>query len=76
MDFQNEQPISLSEALTVEPLATVHPNLSTTTVAKWCKAGLRSVAGRVVRLEARKLGGRWATSRQAVERFLNALNAG
>jgi hypothetical protein len=38
------------------------------TLARWRQAGIRGV-----RLEAIRLGGRWATSLEAVDRFITAL---
>lgn len=41
-----------------------------TTVFRWTKKGVRGV-----RLEATRVGGRWYTSDEAVDRFLARLNA-
>jgi len=40
---------------------------------RWRKGALKKAPG--VRLEARRLGGKWVTSLEAVERFSNALTA-
>jgi hypothetical protein len=42
------------------------------TIFRWATAGVRSAAG-IVRLEAMRLGGRWLTSVEALERFAAAL---
>jgi len=50
----------------------VHPG----TLGRWCLSGARLADGRVVRLDhIRMPGGRLATSRAAVLRFLSALQA-
>ena len=43
------------------------------TVFRWITRGVRAVDGRVVRLEAVRLGSRWLTSAAAVGRFSAAL---
>lgn len=43
------------------------------TVLRWNTAGILTPSGRV-RLDARRVGGKYRTSRAAVERFLAALN--
>lgn len=45
------------------------------TVHRWLTRGSRAADGRVVRLEAVRVGGRWLTSRGAVGRFVEALTA-
>ncbi|MBX9622704.1 MAG: hypothetical protein K2X82_02715 [Gemmataceae bacterium] len=50
----------------------VHPG----TLGRWCQAGARLADGRVVKLDhIRMPGGRLATSRAAVLRFLSALQS-
>ena len=46
----------------------VHP----ATIIRWITAGVKTKAGRVVRLEGVRCGSRWLTSRAAVERFMEA----
>lgn len=43
------------------------------TVFRWVTKGMRTQDGRVVRLEAVRVGGRWLTSGGAVARFVQAL---
>ena len=45
------------------------------TVFRWVTKGTRAADGRVVKLEAGRVGGRWLTSRDAVARFVSALTA-
>jgi hypothetical protein len=42
-------------------------------VLRWVLKGARSPSGQQIRLEAIRLGGRWVTSRQAIQRFAEAL---
>ncbi len=44
----------------------------TSTVSRWCLAGVRLREGRVVKLEHIRLGNRLATTAQAVVRFVEA----
>lgn len=46
------------------------------TIGRWISSGVAAPDGRRVRLEARRLGGRWVTSREALERFMAALTPG
>lgn len=43
------------------------------TVWRWARFGARSPDGRMVRLEAARVAGRWLTSRAAVARFIMAM---
>jgi hypothetical protein len=43
------------------------------TVFRWVTKGLRTPAGRVVKLDAVRVGGRWLTSNPAIARFVVAL---
>jgi hypothetical protein len=44
------------------------------TLVRWGLNGLKRPDGRKVRLEIFKIGGRMATTRQAINRFVDALN--
>jgi hypothetical protein len=61
-----ETPLTPAAAATM--LRTSYP-----TVVRWITAGL-PVGGRKVKLEAVRVGVRWATSVEAVHRFLEAIN--
>jgi hypothetical protein len=65
-NLQNEAPISLEAAAKA-----VKTHFST--VFRWALKGCRAPDGTVVRLEALRLGGRWVTSHEAVQRFALAL---
>jgi hypothetical protein len=49
----------------------IHP----ATLARWITDGAEAVDGRLVRLEARRVGARWLTSDGALNRFSAALAA-
>ena len=70
MDVQTmmkESPLTFGEVARLRrvDLATVH---------RW-RMGVKSSTGGILKLEAIRQGGRWATSREALERFLTALTA-
>ena len=70
--LQTEELWTLPRAAREAPSATgrgVHIN----TVRKWASVGVQAIDGngRIV-LETLRIGGRWVTSRQALERFLRA----
>jgi hypothetical protein len=70
----NEQLISLAAACTIIPPAKGAERTHLSTPLRWIKRGVRSpTTGERVRLEACRLGGRWMTSRPAVERFIDRL---
>ncbi len=43
------------------------------TLLRWILKGAKASDGSIVRLEAVRLGGRWVTSREALQRFAEAL---
>jgi hypothetical protein len=64
-----EDPITLADVPDLLP-AIGGKKVSVYTVGRWASIGVRGV-----RLEVHRIGGRVLTSRQAVERFLAAINA-
>jgi hypothetical protein len=44
------------------------------TVFRWVKDGVLNAAGERVRLEAARIGGRWLTSKPALQRFSDRLS--
>jgi hypothetical protein len=50
----------------------VHP----ATLTRWALNGVRGASGETIRLEAVRVGGRWVTSAEALERFAKRLTAG
>jgi hypothetical protein len=72
IDLGSEHVISLAQAARSVPSSqgkTVHA----ATVWRWIRKGVLAGDGRRVRLDAAKLGGRWVTSKEALQRFLEAL---
>jgi hypothetical protein len=43
------------------------------TILRWILAGTKAPSGETVRLEAIRLGGRWMTSQEALQRFIERL---
>ncbi len=69
------------DALTLSAVAQLIPahrgggRMSPSTVWRWVVQGTRA-AGRMVKLEAARVGNRWLTSRSAVTRYMTALTPG
>jgi len=63
INFEQELAITINQAAQIIP---GRPNPAT--VWRWINTGVRGL-----RLEAVPCGGRWFTSKEAVERFLNAM---
>jgi hypothetical protein len=68
IDFRNESTISLSQAARMLPPGRRGRPVTLSCVLRWVLDGVRTPAG-IVRLEAIRLGGRWLTSIEAIERF-------
>src|SRR5438128_2214980 len=69
-DLTQEPPISLAEAAKSIPSGRGAKRTHISTVFRWISRGVSGV-----RLEALRLGGRWVTSREAVQRFAERLTA-
>jgi len=65
--------LSLSAAGRLFPGHRGGTSVDPSTVFRWVTKGTRTAEGRVVKLEAVRVGGRWLTSRGAVARFVAAL---
>ena len=52
-----------------------NPTTNSATVFRWITKGTRVANGRLIKLEAVRVGARWLTSRGAVARFVSALTA-
>jgi hypothetical protein len=68
IDLTVESPISLAEAATKVPSFRVGKKTHVATIHRWIQHGVRGV-----KLEAARLGGRWVTSDEALQRFAEAL---
>jgi hypothetical protein len=73
IDLHNETLISLAEAAKLVPPARRGKRAHLSTVLRWIIDGARTPCGNVVKLEGIRLGGRWLTSKQALQRFAEAL---
>jgi hypothetical protein len=73
LDLSIESPLSLAQAARLIPPTRRGRQTHLSTVLRWVLRGAKSPAGDSVRLEAVRLGGRWVTSRQAIQRFAEAL---
>jgi len=72
-DTTLETPIPLAEAAKLIPPAGQGKRTHLSTLLRWILRGARNPAGQVVRLAAVRLGNRWMTSREALQRFAEAL---
>ena len=69
IDLLNEEVLSLSQAARCLPRLRKGRPVNTSTLWRWSTIGFHGI-----RLETAKLGGRNVTSREALNRFFNALN--
>jgi hypothetical protein len=72
IDLTNESLISLPEAARLLPAGRRGRPVSLSCILRWVLSGVRLPSGKAVRLEAVRLGGRWLTSREALQRFAEA----
>lgn len=70
IDLTEEKAISLNEAATLVPSARQGRPTHVSTLIRWITAGVEGN-----RLEAIRLGGRWVTSREALQRFAERLTS-
>jgi hypothetical protein len=73
IDLSTETLLSLAEAAKLLPPARLGKPVTFQCVLRWVQEGARGADGRPVTLEALRLGGRWVTSREALQRFAEAL---
>jgi hypothetical protein len=74
IDLSAENPLSLSTAARQLPALRNGRPVHAATLLRWVVAGIRGPGGGRVRLEAVRVGGRWVTTVQALERFQAALS--
>jgi hypothetical protein len=72
-DVTTEQPISLAQAATLVPPARRGRRTHLSTILRWILRGAKAPDGAHVKLEAVRLGGRWMTSKAALQRFAERL---
>jgi hypothetical protein len=73
IDVTSDSTLTLMQASRILPTGRngSRPHLST--LIRWIIEGVRLADGRRVRMEAVRLGGKWITSREALQRFTAAL---
>src|SRR5262249_3804223 len=69
IDLRNETTLSLTAAARMLPPGRRGRPVTLSCVLRWILDGVKLPSGEVVRLEASRLGGRWITSVEALERF-------
>lgn len=69
IDLRNETPLSLNAATRLLPAGRNGRPVSLSCIFRWITEGILAPDGTRVRLEASRLGGRWLTTFEAIERF-------
>jgi hypothetical protein len=69
----SEGTLSLLQAAKLLPPGRRGKPVTLSCVLRWVLQGVKGPGGTIIRLEAARLGGRWITSREALERFSQAL---
>ena len=70
IDLKTESPLSLAQAARLVPPTRLDKQVHVSTILRWISHGVRGV-----RLEAVRIGVRWVTTHEALERFSAALTA-
>jgi hypothetical protein len=73
IDLKNETALSLAAATRLLPPGRQGRPVSLSCILRWVLTGAKSLSGEMVRLEAVRLGGRWLTSVEALQRFAERL---
>lgn len=68
IDLKNETTITLTQAARLLPPSRRGRPVTLSCILRWLINGVRTASG-VVRLEGMRLGGRWLTSEEALQRF-------
>jgi Protein of unknown function (DUF1580) len=76
IDLANERRIGLHEAAKLYPSFRNGRPTHVSTLLRHITKGVRLANGDVVRLDGARLGGRWITSIEAVQRFMERLTDG
>jgi hypothetical protein len=69
IDLRNETTISLAQAALKFPPYRLGRPVTASCILRWVLSGVKVPGGGRVKLEAVRLGGRWLTSVEALERF-------
>jgi hypothetical protein len=70
IDISTEKTLSLAQAAKILPPGRNGRSTHVATLSRWIVRGVRGV-----RLDAARIGGRWITSEEAIDRFSSALTA-
>jgi hypothetical protein len=73
LDITTETPLPLATAAKLIPPARTGKRCHLSTILRWVLSGAKAPDGTLVKLEALRLGGRWVTSREALQRFAERL---
>jgi hypothetical protein len=73
VNLTTEKTLSLSQAARLLPPGRRGRPVTLSCVLRWVLDGVRAPSGEQVRLEALRVGGRWVTSREALQRFAERL---
>jgi hypothetical protein len=73
IDITNDTILSLPQAGRMLPPGRGNRPVTLSCLMRWILRGARSPSGELVRLEAVRLGKRWVTSTEAMQRFVEAL---
>jgi hypothetical protein len=69
IDLKSETTIALAGAARLLPPARLDRPVTVSCVLRWILDGVRLPSGEVIRLQAIRVGGRWLTSVEALQRF-------
>ena len=72
IELRNETLLTLNQAARLLPPSRCGRPVHLSCIFRWVRDGVRLLDGSRVRLEAIRLGGRWLTSVEALERFAAA----
>jgi hypothetical protein len=73
IDISSEKILPLREAAKLVPSARLGRPCTFQCILRWVLNGTRAPDGQNVKLDALRLGGRWITSREALQRFAESL---
>jgi Protein of unknown function (DUF1580) len=73
IDLTSERLIRLSEAARLIPAARGGKRTHESTILRWILSGAKAPDGSTVRLEGLRVGGKWHTTHEAMQRFAEAL---
>jgi hypothetical protein len=73
LDLTTEPPLPLAAATKLVPPGRNGKRTHLSTLLRWILRGARAASGEIVKLEALRLGSRWVTSAQALQRFAERL---